>query len=785
MTVRLIGALVSIFLLVAPAAYGQVNHGDLLGTGVDFLQVTETTQSAGDPPTLWDAPTLASGTALSFAPPAYTSLCAAGSSDITSSELTMTIASQGGAPIEAIAFGENGTVDLTIFPPFGTPATNATVSLFGFATVIEDTGGPIAPVVIPFTGTFVPTDSFALPAHFGSNTWTGSVTIDVAAQVPLATKVVLTIDNILSSDCAPVGSTGKIQKIGVTGPTVTLGPAPCAAGSASSTGLEPCDPCVAGFFASHTGSQVCAPCPVGRFTDSAGSASCAPCDVGTFAPAEGSAACTLCPVGRFQDQTGGAECLDCPEDTFADTTGSASCQACPAGETAPTGATMCTASAVPLNHFQCYDVARQQFDRFSLSLDDDFGANTVEVRRPKLLCAPVNKNDEDPSAPGDAEHLVGYEIRRDGRRFERFTDEVVQDQFGVLVLDLQRPERLLVPSAKSLTDPATPLAAPPVIDHYKCYRVRGDRRRVAGVTVEDQFGTGVTDVKKPLRLCLPVDKDGEGIVDQAARLMCYQLKPGPRVNQEVFIDNQFGAGSLEVRRARELCVPVVTPEPELTPTATPTPTASPTATATVTPTATATTTVTPTPTPTATPDCLGDGDCDDGTFCNGAETCQGGVCEAGTPPTTDDGVGCTDDSCDEVNDVVVNAANNGNCLFCDSEICDPINDCQFSFSAGCPGVSINPCVASLACIEAEDRCEEILELDGTACIPPGGGSSTCLGGVCQPSTGSCVDVCDADCRADAVNVCGCDPCVAGNCVGAFLLCAQDVCSVGIQDVCPF
>jgi len=211
-----------------------------------------------------------------------------------------------------------------------------------------------------------------------------------------------------------------------------------------------------------------------------------------------------------------------------------------------------------LNHFQCYDVGRQRFDRLTVSLDDDFSSSAVEVRRPKLLCAPVDKNAEDPNAPTDLDHLVGYEIRRDGPRFVRFTDEVVEDQFGTLLLDLRRPERILVPSAKSLTDPATSLALP-VVDHYQCYSVRGDRRRVAGVTVEDQFGTGVTDVKKPLRLCVPVDKDGEGILDNAARLMCYQIKPGPRVNQTVFIDNQFGAASLNVRRARELCVPVATP----------------------------------------------------------------------------------------------------------------------------------------------------------------------------------------------------------------------------------
>ena len=32
-------------------------------------------------------------------------------------------------------------------------------------------------------------------------------------------------------------------------------------------------------------------------------------------------------------------------------------------------------------------------------------------------------------------------------------------------------------------------------------------------------------------------------------------------------------------------------------------------------------------------------DCDDGLFCNGAEVCNAGICEAGTPPSVDDGDG--------------------------------------------------------------------------------------------------------------------------------------------------
>ncbi len=73
--------------------------------------------------------------------------------------------------------------------------------------------------------------------------------------------------------------------------------------------------------------------------------------------------------------------------------------------------------------------------------------------------------------------------------------------------------------------------------------------------------------------------------------------------------------------------------------------------------------------------------CDDSLFCNGVESCDSEVgCQSGTAPVFDDGVACTDDSCDEVNDIILNAANDANCdngLFCDgAETCDAVNDCQ-------------------------------------------------------------------------------------------------------------
>ncbi|MCH8023454.1 MAG: DPP IV N-terminal domain-containing protein, partial [Candidatus Marinimicrobia bacterium] len=91
---------------------------------------------------------------------------------------------------------------------------------------------------------------------------------------------------------------------------------------------------------------------------------------------------------------------------------------------------------------------------------------------------------------------------------------------------------------------------------------------------------------------------------------------------------------------------------------------------------------------------------DDGLFCNGAESCVGGSCLAGTAVNCGDGVGCTDDSCNEGTDSCDNVANNANCddgLFCNgSETCSATLDCQ-------AGTAVN-CNDGIAC--TVDRCDD-------------------------------------------------------------------------------
>jgi len=94
--------------------------------------------------------------------------------------------------------------------------------------------------------------------------------------------------------------------------------------------------------------------------------------------------------------------------------------------------------------------------------------------------------------------------------------------------------------------------------------------------------------------------------------------------------------------------------------------------------------------------------CPDNQFCNGDETCDGaGTCQPGTPVDCSDGVTCTDDSCDEVNDICVHTPNDVNCpddvLYCNGdEYCHAQNDCS---STG------DPCGPGTVCNEATDACD--------------------------------------------------------------------------------
>ncbi len=125
--------------------------------------------------------------------------------------------------------------------------------------------------------------------------------------------------------------------------------------------------------------------------------------------------------------------------------------------------------------------------------------------------------------------------------------------------------------------------------------------------------------------------------------------------------------------------------------------------------------------------CDANADCDDGNACNGVETCNlgNGTCAAGTPPTCNDGVACTSDSC------------------------DPATGC-----APAPGAARcddgNPC--TVGSCDAGTGCAQNAVGDTTACTVPAG-SGQCQSGTCVvgcASDGECND--GHDCTADSCDL---------------------------------
>jgi len=233
-----------------------------------------------------------------------------------------------------------------------------------------------------------------------------------------------------------------------------------------------------------------------------------------------------------------------------------------ATEPATPGATLTATPTAPvptptlgdLNHFQCYETHRPPLRLDPLSLVDHLGASTARLLRGKRFCAPADKNDEDETAPLDADHFASYTIKQTAPRFTRIRDFVVTNQFGTTTLDLVRPEALLVPSAKSHVGPIGSYT--PSIDHFKCYKARG-RFRSDPITIDDQFGSISAAIKRPVRYCAPVDKNGEGVIDAGTHLLCYQVRSaaGSPTSDTLYSLNQFGPDEFKVFGARELCVP--------------------------------------------------------------------------------------------------------------------------------------------------------------------------------------------------------------------------------------
>jgi len=222
----------------------------------------------------------------------------------------------------------------------------------------------------------------------------------------------------------------------------------------------------------------------------------------------------------------------------------------------------CGPPPTPPDHFQCYEVKPKAFTTVpGVSVQDQFGQHTESVRFPHRLCAPANKNGEDPTAPTHPDHLLGHLVSGPNVKVANLS---VTNQFGTIKLDTVKPDVLMVPTLKTLAPPgpAGPPTDPDVPDHFQCYKVKRSQgspkfQKILGVKVQDQFGTAMLDLLKPVRLCAPANKRNEdpSAPQHLFHLLCYKTKNSSFGTVQTYTNDQFGPAQPLLIHRRELCVP--------------------------------------------------------------------------------------------------------------------------------------------------------------------------------------------------------------------------------------
>jgi len=95
----------------------------------------------------------------------------------------------------------------------------------------------------------------------------------------------------------------------------------------------------------------------------------------------------------------------------------------------------------------------------------------------------------------------------------------------------------------------------PATEHFQCYDIIERPEMKIPVDLVDQFGETKNMVTRPKYLCVPVDKNGEGMFNETDHLLFYELEGGKPVNKDVKIENQFGTQYYRVLKPRLLGVP--------------------------------------------------------------------------------------------------------------------------------------------------------------------------------------------------------------------------------------
>jgi hypothetical protein len=242
-----------------------------------------------------------------------------------------------------------------------------------------------------------------------------------------------------------------------------------------------------------------------------------------------------------------------------------------------TGASEAAGAGTPGQHYLCYTATAKAGFKIppGIRLVNAFSPNgfVPRIGAAQYHCNPTLKDVPTASFPilQPTWHWLCYKITTN----QASNTVTANNQFGSGQLVTKTPNDLCVPSWKSLTGPPnqTP-TTPPGADHYTCYPVsyaKGTTTRFvppAGVQVQDEFAPGrlvTVKVGAPQRLCVPTEKIlptglSFPINNPSLYYVCFKVSKTPIINP-VFDENQFGTGTVAIKKTKWLCVPstVVSP----------------------------------------------------------------------------------------------------------------------------------------------------------------------------------------------------------------------------------
>jgi subtilisin-like proprotein convertase family protein len=179
--------------------------------------------------------------------------------------------------------------------------------------------------------------------------------------------------------------------------------------------------------------------------------------------------------------------------------------------------------------------------------------------------------------------------------------------------------------------------------------------------------------------------------------------------------------------------------------------------------------------------------CDDSAFCTVGEVCTTGVCGGGGPTDCDDGNVCTNDVCDETNDVCDHPAEADGLICDDGEYCTISDSCSAGACVG-GGSRVcgdaNPCTVD-TCDEVGNSCVNTDLADGTACDDGAycNLGETCTAGICGgggPRSCSDGNSCTADSCDEVGDTCVNNPAADGSvCDDGTFCTVGETCSAGL------